>query len=59
MSPIVGIIGTIQALEAIKLIANFGRPKEGMLLLMDGMTMSWQELKVSKQSNCIVCSETL
>ena len=59
MSPIVGIIGTIQALEAIKLVANFGQPKEGMLLLMDGMTMSWQELKVSKQSNCIVRSETL
>lgn len=55
MSPIVGIIGAVQALEAIKIVAKFGQLKLGKLLLMDGMSMTWREMKLVKIAHCTVC----
>ncbi len=56
LSPIVGIIGTIQAAEAIKVLAGFGKTLEGRLLMLDGLSMDWQEIKLAKNPKCPVCS---
>jgi len=52
-----GIIGTLQALEVIKLILGVGRPLIGRLLLFDALKMSFRELKLRKNPNCPVCGE--
>lgn len=56
MAPVVGIIGATQALEAIKVLANFGQSKAGKLLILDAMSLTWREMKLSKQPTCRVCS---
>lgn len=47
LAPIVGIVGSIQALEAIKVCLNIGKPLCGRLLMIDGMTMHIREIKFS------------
>lgn len=56
MAPVVGIIGAVQAMEAIKVIANFGTPKQGKILMLDAMSMSWREMNLMKMPSCSVCS---
>ncbi len=55
MAPVVGIIGAMQALEAVKVLANFGQPMVGKVLIFDAMTLSWREMKLTKLANCPVC----
>lgn len=55
MSPIVGVIGSMQALEAIKVLTDFGQPLINKLMLFDGMTMQWQSFNVTKNKDCTVC----
>jgi len=50
-----GIIGSLQALEAIKLIVGFGEPLIGRLLLFDGRRMQFRELALEKDPECPVC----
>lgn len=50
-----GTIGCIQATEAIKLLAGFGKPLSGRLLLYDGLNMRFREIAVRKNPNCPVC----
>ncbi|MGR6839367.1 molybdopterin-synthase adenylyltransferase MoeB [Aliivibrio wodanis] len=57
MSPVVGIIGATQALEAIKVLANYGQPLISKLLMLDALSMSWREMKLMKQTSCSVCSK--
>ncbi len=52
-----GIIGTIQALEAIKLILGVGEPLIGKLLLFDALKMRFRELKLRKNPDCPICGE--
>jgi adenylyltransferase/sulfurtransferase len=52
-----GIIGTIQAIEVIKLIIGQGETLIGRLLLFDALKMSFRELKLRKNPNCPICSE--
>jgi molybdopterin/thiamine biosynthesis adenylyltransferase/rhodanese-related sulfurtransferase len=52
-----GIVGTIQATEAIKLIIGQGDPLIGRLLLFDALTMKFRELKLRKNPACPVCGE--
>lgn len=56
MSPVVGIVGSVQAMEAIKVVAKMGQPLTGKILMLDAMSMSWREMKLGKQANCPVCS---
>ncbi|WP_047047905.1 molybdopterin-synthase adenylyltransferase MoeB [Vibrio mexicanus] len=56
MAPVVGIIGAMQAMEAIKVIANYGQSLEGKLLILDALSMSWREMKLMKMANCPTCS---
>lgn len=57
MAPVVGIIGAVQAMEAIKVIARLGKPIQGKILMLDAMTMSWREMKLMKQPHCPTCSK--
>ncbi|WP_340121250.1 molybdopterin-synthase adenylyltransferase MoeB [Methylobacter svalbardensis] len=55
IAPITGIVGSIQALEAMKLIMNIGEALAGRLLLLDGLTMEWNTMKLRKNPNCPTC----
>lgn len=57
MAPLVGIIGNIQAMEAIKLLTHFGNVVSGRLLLVDAMTMQFREMRLKKDPCCPVCSD--
>ena len=50
-----GTIGTLQAVEALKLILKKGNPAIGRLILYDGLEMSFQEVSVDKDPDCIDC----
>ena len=52
-----GVIGSLQALETVKLITGVGEPLIGRLLLFDGAKMRWRELKLRKNPECPVCGE--
>jgi adenylyltransferase/sulfurtransferase len=52
-----GIIGSLQALEALKLVLGVGSPLAGRLLHLDGLAMRWRELVVERDSACIVCGD--
>jgi len=56
LAPVVGIIGSVQALETIKLICGFGSNLAGRLLLLDARHSQWRELKLPKDKNCPVCA---
>jgi molybdopterin/thiamine biosynthesis adenylyltransferase len=55
IAPITGIIGSIQALEAIKLITNIGETVTGRLLLIDGLAMEFNSMKLKRNINCVTC----
>ncbi len=55
IAPLTGIIGSIQALEAMKLIMNIGEALTGRLLLLDGLTMEWNTMKLRKNPDCPTC----
>jgi molybdopterin-synthase adenylyltransferase len=55
-APLVGIIGTVQAAEALKLLAGIGRSLAGRLQMLDARDMSWTEISVARQRACPVCS---
>jgi len=58
MAPVVGVIGTIQALEAIKVITNVGTTLNGRLLLFDGAGLEFQIMNLKKDPKCRTCSST-
>ncbi|CNF01669.1 molybdopterin-synthase adenylyltransferase MoeB [Yersinia frederiksenii] len=57
MAPLVGIIGNLQAMEAIKLLANYGQIISGRILMYDAMTGEFRSMKLAKDANCEVCSK--
>ncbi|ATZ94074.1 molybdopterin-synthase adenylyltransferase MoeB [Dickeya fangzhongdai] len=58
MAPLVGVIGSLQALETIKLLARYGQPLAGKLLLFDAMTMQFREMRLPKNPDCDICGQT-
>jgi len=56
ISPLTGIIGSIQALEAMKLVMGIGEALAGRLLLLDGLSMQWNEMKLRKNAACPTCA---
>ena len=52
-----GIVGSIQAIEAIKLILGIGEPLIGRLLMIDTLDMTFRTLKVQRNPDCPVCGE--
>jgi len=55
-APIVGIIGTTQAAEALKLIIGCGKSLDGRLLLLDGLAMEWRSVSLGRDPGCAVCA---
>ena len=56
LAPLVGIIGAMQAAEGLKLLAQAGSSLTGRLLMLDGLHMGWNEIRVSRDMACPVCS---
>lgn len=54
-APLVGIIGSMQAAEALKLISGAGEPAVGRLLMLDGRSMSWSDIRLPRNPSCPVC----
>ncbi|HAW94252.1 MULTISPECIES: HesA/MoeB/ThiF family protein [unclassified Arsukibacterium] len=55
LSPVVGVIGTMQALEAVKILAEVGTPLYGKLQLFDALTSQWRQFGINKDPGCSVC----
>jgi molybdopterin/thiamine biosynthesis adenylyltransferase len=58
IGPLVGLVGSLQALEALKLLAGFGEPLVGRLLLIDALSTRFRELKVRRDPACAVCGSS-
>ena len=56
IAPITGIIGSMQALETIKVITGAGESLQGRVLLLDGLSMEWQSMQLPRNPNCPTCS---
>jgi molybdopterin/thiamine biosynthesis adenylyltransferase len=54
-APVVGMIGTVQATEALKLLAGIGEPLAGRLLLLDALKMEWTCIRIGRSAQCPVC----
>ncbi|WP_455201456.1 HesA/MoeB/ThiF family protein [Kaarinaea lacus] len=56
LAPIVGVIGSIQAVETLKILLNVGKDLKGKLLIWDGSTMEWRTINLKKDPACPICS---
>ena len=56
LGPLVGIIGSMQAAEAIKVLTGMGEPLVGRLLCLDALTMQWNNVRFRRDPQCPVCS---
>lgn len=59
LGPLVGLIGSIQATEALKLLAGFGEPLVGQLLTVDALDLSVQRFQFKRNPDCPACSNRL
>jgi molybdopterin-synthase adenylyltransferase len=58
-APLVGMIGTAQAAEALKLIMHIGESLQGRLLLLDALAMVWRTIKLARDPACAICGQLL
>ncbi len=56
LAPLVGIVGSMQAAEAIKLLTGAGESLVGRLLMLDGRRMMWDSITLARQPQCAVCA---
>jgi molybdopterin/thiamine biosynthesis adenylyltransferase len=56
-APLVGIVGAMQAGEALRLLTGVGRSLAGRLLMLDGRTMEWTQIRVGRHAAYSVCAE--
>ncbi|MDB5964418.1 MAG: UBA/THIF-type binding protein [Polaromonas sp.] len=54
-APLVGIIGSVQASEALKVLCGVGETLTGRLLMLDGKAMAWNEVCMPRDAGCLVC----
>lgn len=57
-APLVGMIGAMQAAQAIQCLVGFGAPLVNRFMMLNGRNMSWSEIKTSKDPRCVVCNPT-
>ena len=55
LAPLLGIVGSVQALETLKVLAQIGEPLQGRLLLLDGLRMEWNSMRFRRDPHCPVC----
>ena len=58
LAPIVGVVGSLQAVEALKLLTKAGTPLSGQLLLIDGFSGQFRSMKLQKNSDCPICGNS-
>ncbi|MBM7071727.1 molybdopterin-synthase adenylyltransferase MoeB [Shewanella sp. 202IG2-18] len=56
LAPVIGVMGSLQAVETIKLICDIGQPLIGRVLMFDAMTLEIRQMKLNKMPSCCVCS---
>lgn len=56
-APLVGMLGCMQAAEALKIVGKFGTPLTGRLLMVDARTMTWREMKYRRDEDCPCCAD--
>ncbi len=56
-APTVGIIGAMQAAEALRVIGGIGEPLVGRLMMLDSLRMEWNTMRIARQPDCSVCGE--
>jgi molybdopterin/thiamine biosynthesis adenylyltransferase len=54
-APLVGIVGSVQAAEALKLLMDVGQALTGRLLMLDARSMAWSEIRMPRNTDCSVC----
>ena len=59
IAPLPGIIGSMQALETIKLILNIGETLRGKLMLLDALSMEWRSMKLRRNPQCPTCGQSM
>jgi len=57
LAPLVGVIGTMQAMETVKLITGMGSRLTGRLQMLDGRGMEWHEVRLQRNASCPVCGD--
>jgi molybdopterin/thiamine biosynthesis adenylyltransferase len=57
-APLVGIIGSVQAAEALKLLCGVGESLAGRLLMLEARAMEWTEMRIQRRADCTVCGNT-
>lgn len=57
LGPVVGMVGCVEAIEALKLISEIGTSLAGRLVLFDGLAMEWNEIRLRKNPQCPVCGD--
>ena len=56
-APLVGIVGSMQAAEALKLLSGAGTSLAGRLQMLDGRSMEWNEVRMPRNQTCAVCAK--
>ncbi|UTY56862.1 HesA/MoeB/ThiF family protein [Massilia sp. erpn] len=56
-APLVGVVGAMQAAEALKLLMGIGESLAGRLLLLDGLHMEWTSIRIARNADCPVCGQ--
>ena len=57
LAPLVGIVGSVQAAEALKLLSGAGESMAGRLLMLDARRMAWDSITIARQPHCAVCGQ--
>jgi adenylyltransferase/sulfurtransferase len=56
LAPLPGVIGSLQAVEAIKAITGLGEPLDSKLLMLDALTLTWRRVGLRRDPQCPVCA---
>lgn len=57
LGPVLGVLGSMQAIEAIKLLTQMGEALTGRMLLFDALSMEWTAIRVPKRADCPICAK--
>lgn len=57
LGPVLGVLGSMQAIETVKLLTQMGEPLLGRILLFDALSMEWNTIRVPKRADCPACAE--
>ncbi len=58
LAPVAGMLGTMQALQAIKTILNLGDQLAGKLMIVDALDLTFRSVKINKDKSCTICNQT-